>query len=66
MVLTVPVENSSLLGTKISVSLVVCNFPVFAIATIRFREVKPKQDDSLETSSTSIEEAETVITMRSY
>jgi len=59
------IQNLIAATIEISVSLVVCNFPVFAVATIRFREVKSKQDDSLETS-TPIEEAETIITMRSY
>jgi hypothetical protein len=48
------------------VSLVVCNLPVFAVATIRIREAKPKRDDGLGTSRISIgEESETIISMNS-
>jgi len=55
------IQNLIAATIEISVSLIVCNFPVFAVAII-FREATPKQDDSLETS----DEAETIITMRSH
>lgn len=47
-------------------SLVVCNLPVFVVATIRIRKEKSKHDDGLGTSRISIgEESETIISMNS-
>jgi len=59
------INNLIAANVEACISLVVCNLPVFAVATIRIREVKPKNDDGLGTSRISIETSETIISMSS-
>jgi len=59
------IKNLIVASVEACVSLVVCNLPVFAVATIRLREEMPKGDNGSGTSKISIEATETIISLNS-